>query len=62
MNGFSFNGRTSRKFQNVAVQKRGKGGATPPIPLMKQSTMTKLATIYKYKNFNEWRYSTWSKK
>jgi hypothetical protein len=50
MNGLFFNGRTSRKFRNVAVQKRGRGGAKPTIPLMKERTMTRSTSIYGYKD------------
>jgi len=49
MNGFSFNGRMSRKFQNVVVQKRGRVTATPPIPLLKERTMTQSSTNCRYK-------------
>jgi hypothetical protein len=41
MNGFSFNGRTSRKFQNVVVQKRGRGTATPTTPVVKENSYGK---------------------
>jgi hypothetical protein len=50
MNGLFFNGRTSRKFRNVTVQMRGRGGTTPTIPLMKERTMTKSATVNVYKD------------
>jgi hypothetical protein len=43
MQGFSFNGRMSSRFQNVAVQKRGSGKATPPIPLMKEKNYDKFS-------------------
>jgi len=44
MNGFSFNGRMSRKFSKCRGSEEREGNNHAPIPLMRERTMTQSGT------------------